>query len=96
MNKKSVFSQIIILIAVALLCIVLTVTIALLVGSANTDFFDFSNLNFSNMIPVILLGGFISCVVVGIIVLFILKNIFLKAKGEIKNYFSKNNDGGKK
>lgn len=96
MKKKSVFSQIIILIIVALICIVLTVTIALLAGSANTDFFHFSNLNFSNMIPIIIIGGFISCVVVGIIVLVVSKNIFFKAKDEIKNYFSENNDGGKK
>jgi len=48
------------------------------------------------MIPIIIIGGFISCVVVGIIVLVVSKNIFFKAKDEIKNYFSENNDGGKK
>lgn len=96
MKNKSVFSQIIILIIVAVLCIVLTATIALLAGSVNTDILDLSNLNISNMIPVIIIGGFISCVVIGIIVLVVSKNIFFKAKDEIKNYFSENEDGGKK
>ena len=96
MKNKSVFSQIIILIIVAVLCIVLTATIALLAGSVNTDILNLSNLNISNMIPVIIIGGFISCVVIGIIVLVVSKNIFFKAKDEIKNYFSENEDGGKK
>lgn len=96
MKNKSIFSQIIILIIVAVLCILLTATMALLAGSANVDIFDFSNLNISNMIPVMIVGGFISCVVIGIIVLIVSKNVFFKAKDEIKNYFSEKDDGGKK
>ncbi len=92
MKKKSVFSQIIFLIILALICVVLTVGIAFLVGSANTTFFDFSNLNLANMLPVLLLGGFLSCVVIGIAVLFISRSVFYKAK----EYFIETNDNGGK
>ena len=54
---------------------------------------DFENLNFSNMVPILILGGFISCVVVGITVLFVARSIFYK----VKNYFSEEDkDGGDK
>ena len=68
------------LVILSVICIVLTVGIALLVGSSNMTLFDFKNLNFSNMIPVLILGGFISCVVVGITVLFVVRSIFYKVK----------------
>ncbi len=92
MKNKSFFSQIILLIILSLVCIVLTVGIALFVGSSDTTFFDWRNLNFSNMIPVLIFGGFISCVVVGITVLFVARSIFLK----VKDYFieTSKNDGG--
>ena len=91
MKKRSVFSQIILLLIAALICVVLTVTIAWLVGSVDTTIFDFRDLNISNMIPVIVIGGFISCAVVGVLVLVVAKNVFLK----LKDYFSDtNHDGG--
>ncbi len=83
------------LIILSLVCVILTVGIALFVGSCNTTLFDFQNLNFANMIPVLILGGFISCVVVGITVLFVARSVFLK----VKDYFSEtneNNGGNKK
>lgn len=80
------------LVILSVVCIVLTVGIALFVGSYNTTLFDFKNLNFSNMIPVLILGGFISCVVVGITVIFIARSAFLK----VKDYLSDNNGGDKK
>lgn len=80
MKNKSLFSQIMLLVILSVICIVLTVGIALLVGSSNMTLFDFKNLNFSNMIPVLILGGFISCVVVGITVLFVVRSIFYKVK----------------
>ena len=80
MKNKSFFSQIMLLVIMSVICIVLTVGIALLVGSSNTTFFDFENLNFSNMIPVLILGGFISCVVIGITVLLLLGQYFIKLK----------------
>lgn len=90
MKNKSFFSQIMLLIILSLICVILTVGIALFVGSYNTTLFDFENLNFANMIPVLILGGFISCVVVGITVLFVARSVFLK----LKDYFTENNKNG--
>ena len=90
LKSKSFFSQIILLIILSVICVTLTVGIALLVGSSNTTLFDFENLNFSNMIPVLIIGGFISCVVVGITVLFVARSIFYK----LKNYLLSNDKNG--
>lgn len=84
MKNKSLFIQIISLIILAVICLLLTVGIAFLAGSLNADLFDFKNLNFSNMIPILLIGGFISCVVVGICVLFVARTAFFKAKDFLK------------
>ena len=95
LKNKSFFSQIMLLVILSLVCVILTVGIALFVGSCNTTLFDFQNLNLANMIPVLILGGFISCVVVGITVLFVARSVFLK----VKDYFietNENNGGNKK
>ncbi len=92
MKKKSVFSQILLLVILSVVCIVLTVGIAIFAGSFNAEIFDLKNLNFANMIPVLILGGFISCVVVGITVLFVARAIFLK----VKDYLTENNGGNEK
>lgn len=89
MKNKSLFSQLIILIIVAVVCILLTAGMALLFGSVETSLFDLRNLNISNMIPVIIIGVFLSCVVVGITVLFVSRNSFLK----FKDYISDKKDG---
>ena len=68
------------LVILSVICVVLTVGITLLVGSSNTTLFNFENLNFSNMIPVLMLGGFISCVVIGITILYVARSIFYKVK----------------
>ena len=47
MKNKSLFFQIITLIILALICLMLTVGIALLAGSLKVELFDFQNLNFS-------------------------------------------------
>ena len=78
------------LVVLSVFCVVLTVGIALLAGSYHTTLFDFKNLNFSNMITVLILGGFISCVVVGITVLFVTRTIFYK----VKNYLSEEDKNG--
>lgn len=91
MKNKSFFSQIMLLLIISAVCILLTVGIALLAGSSNTTFFDFGNLNFSNMLPVLILGCFISCVVIGIAVLFTARTVFFK----VKNYLF-DNEGEKK
>lgn len=91
--KKSIFSQLLIAIIVALICIVLTVVIALMVGSANADLFDFSNLNWANVIPIILIGLFMTGGIVGVILLITAKDIFIKAKEYMEQT---KKDGGKK
>ncbi|MBR7131916.1 MAG: hypothetical protein IKD04_00125 [Clostridia bacterium] len=90
--KNRSFSQIILLVILSVICVILTVGLALFAGSYNANLFDFENLNFANMIPVLIFGGFISCVVVGITVLFVSRSIFLK----VKNYLSDDNGGDKK
>lgn len=94
MKNKSIFSQILMLIVLALVCVILTVVIAYLCGSAQETIFDFSNLNFANIIPVLFICGLVSCVVLGITVLFIARTIFVKTK----EYFIENDgdNGGKK
>lgn len=83
-KNKSLFTQAIFIIILAVLCLLLTVGIAFLAGSINTEIFDFKNMNFSNMLPVLLIGGFISCVIVGICVLFVARTAFFKAKDFLK------------
>lgn len=92
LKNKSFFSQIILLIVLALVCIVLTVGVALFAGSFNTTFFDLRNLNFANMIPVLIIGGFISCVVIGITVLYVSRSVFLKVRDNFIEINKK--DGG--
>lgn len=91
MQKKSVFTQVLIVIAISVVCILITVALALLFGSIDTTIFDLQKLNFANMIPIILIGGFISCVIIGISILIVSKNSFLK----LKDYFSENNNDGR-
>lgn len=91
MKNKSLFTQVISVIILAIICLLLTLGIAFLAGSLNTEMFDFKNLNFSNMIPVLLIGGFISCVIVGICVLFICRTAFVK----VKDFFNENNQENK-
>lgn len=92
MKNKSLFAQIIALIIIVIVCILFTFTIALLAGSLNAELFDFKNLNFSNMIPVLIIGGFMSCVIVGICFLFIARTAFFK----VKDYLEENHKNNKK
>ena len=91
MKDKSLFTKIILVIILAVLCIVTTVSIALLFGSVDSSLFDFRNLNFANMIPVLLIGGFLSCVIIGIAVLFIARTAFFK----VKDYLNDNTKSDK-
>ena len=88
MKNKPLFIQIMMVIIIALICLVLTVGIAILAGSLKVNLFDFQNMNFSNMIPILLIGGFISCAIVGICILFLAHTAFIKAK----DYFKKTNN----
>ena len=91
--KNPIFSKLLIAIVVALICIALTVSIALMVGNTSTDLIDFSELNWSNVIPIIILGMFITGGIVGVILLIAVKDVFVKAKEYIDQ---SNKDGGKK
>ena len=92
MKNKSLFVQFITIIILAILCLLLTVGIAILAGSLNTELFDFRNLNFSNMIPVLIIGVFITCAIIGICFLFFARTAFFKAK----DYLEDNNKNNKK
>lgn len=92
MKNKSLFMQFITLIILAILCLLTTVGVAILVGSLNTELFDFKNLNFSNMIPILIIGGFLSCVIIGICFLFFARTAFFKAK----DYLEENQKNNKK
>ena len=73
------------LVIVVFVCIVLTISIALFVGSSDMILFDFRDFNFANALPIFIIGGFISCTIVVITLLFLLWAIYLK----VKDYFSK-------
>ncbi len=88
MKKKSVFVQIILVAAILLACIVTTVCVALLFGSVDTTLFDWKNLNFANMLPVFIVGGFLTCVIVGIAVIILSRSVFYK----VRDYFFENNE----
>lgn len=92
LKDKSLFSKILLLILLVVLCIVTTIGIALLAGSSDTALFDFGNLNFGNLIPVLIIGCFISCIVIGIALLFVARSVFSK----LRDYFEENNKNGGK
>ena len=92
MSKKSIFAKIMIIIAVAIGCLLLTAAVAVLLGSNSADLFNLSDLNLSNMIPVIVIGGFIGCVAVGILVIVLAKDVFVK----VKDYLFGKENGGEK
>ena len=79
MKNKSLFIRIIAVIIIAMICLTLTVIMALIAGALDTELFDFKNLNYSNLIPVLLIGGFISCFTVGLCILFVARTAILKA-----------------
>ncbi len=90
MKEKSFFSQIVFLIILAFVCFLITIGLAVFAGSYSTTLFNFSNFNFVNMIPILLIGMFISCIVIGIAVLYASKSVFTK----ITEYFKDNKIGG--
>ena len=86
MKNKSLFVQIIFLILLTVCLLFLTIAVAFLAGTFNVELIDFKSLNISNMIPVFIVGGFLSCVTIGICCLFIGRKAFMKAK----DYFEEN------
>ena len=91
MNKKSLFTKAVLLILLALFCIIMTVVFAWIFGSVDTVIFDFRSLNFANVIPVLIIGAFFTCVIVGLAVLLFSRSAFLKVKDLLKE---NNDDGG--
>ena len=90
MKKKSTFAMILTVIIVALVGIVLTIFIAFMAGSIDTQLFDFKDLNLANFIPVIIIGGFLTAITVGFVILFASKSIFMK----IRDYFLEDKKNG--
>lgn len=90
MKKKSVFFQLVLLIIIIVCGILLTVTATLFAGSDSRMLFDFKDFNIANAIPVLILGIFITCVVAGIVVLFISRAAFYK----VKEYLKETNKNG--
>ena len=76
MKKKSVFSKVLTIFIFIMVCLAITVAVALIMGSTETELFDFKNLNISNVIPVIFIGGFVCSITVGILVLFLGRDIY--------------------
>ena len=96
MKNKPVFIQIITLIILAVVCFSFTIAAAVLAGSLNAELFDFENFNFSNMIPVLLIGIFISCVIIGVCSMFVIRSVFCKAKDYLKENQKNNKKGDTK
>ena len=92
MKKDSLFTKIIILFIVLFVCVAFTLTAAWLIGGMDKNIFDLSNLNLYNAVPVLILGGIISCFVVGIGVLFLSRNVLIK----LKKFFIEEDGGDKK
>lgn len=84
MKKNSLFGKILLLMILSFICIAITVFVSLLAGASGAELFNFQNLNLSNMIPVFIVGGIISCFIISIAVLFVCRTVFLK----VKDYFS--------
>ena len=80
MKKMTVFRRLLLLVLIIFLCLAITATATLLAGAVRVDMFDFDNLNLSNMIPVLIAGGVLSCFTIGIACLFLGRTIFFKVK----------------
>ena len=90
MKKKSTFAMILTVAIVALVGIVLTVLVAFMAGSIDAQLFDFENLNLANVISVMIIGGFLTAITVGFVILFASKSVFMK----IRDYFLNDKKNG--
>lgn len=88
-KQGSVFAKAVILLVVAAICVIVTLTAALLIGSVDMNLFDLSRLNLANTAFVLIIGGIISVLVIGIAVLFLSREVF----NITKKYIFKD-DGG--
>ena len=96
MKNKSVFSYVLLLIIIAAFGIAVTVGLAFFIGALDKSVIDFGNLNLSNVITVLVIGGFVTCVAIGITALFTAKTMFFKVKDFLTEQNENNKNGGKK
>lgn len=92
MKQKSVLFQVVCLAIIGLVCILLTISLALLAGSVQESIFDLKNLNIGNVIPIIIIGVFVSCAIIGIGVIFVSNSVFHK----VRDYLKENKDNQNK
>ncbi len=85
MKDKSLFTRVLLLAAVFFICLAMTVGITLIFGAIDVTLFDFSKLNFSNMIPVFIVGLFISFIIVFFVFMFVGRTAFTKFIDYINN-----------
>lgn len=90
MKNRSTFALVLTVAIVALVGIVLTILVAFLAGNMDVQLFDFENLNLANFVPVIIIGGFLTAITVGFVILFASKSIFMK----IRDYFLEDKKNG--
>ena len=88
MKKENLWTKMIILVLVVFFCLFMTLALAFLAGSIEESLFDFKNLNFGNMIPVLIIGGLMSCMILSICFLLFSKSFSHK----IREFLSKDND----
>lgn len=91
MKNKSIFPKVVLLFLLAVVCVALTVGVALFAGSLGGEMISLKDLNLSNVIITFVIGMFISFAIIITAMLFLARNIFynlkeyyLKIKGESK------------
>lgn len=88
LKKENLWTKMILLVLIIFLCLFLTLALAFLAGSIEKPLFDLRNLNIGNMIPVLILGGLMSCMVLSICFLLFSKSFSVK----IKELWEQNSD----
>ncbi len=88
MKKENLWTKMIVLVLVIFFCLFMTLALAFLAGSVEEPLFDFGNLNFSNMIPVLIIGGLMSCMILSVCFLLFSKSF----SGKIREFLAKDSD----
>jgi energy-coupling factor transporter transmembrane protein EcfT len=82
----------VIFVLVIFFCLFLTLALAFFAGSIEKPLFDFRNINLGNMIPVLIIGGLVSCMIISICFLLLSKSFSEK----LKELWDKNNSKSQK
>ena len=88
MKNRSLFKLVVIVVLVAVICFVVTLLAALVAGALDAELLNFENLNLSNVLVVLLIGGFISSAVIGLSFLFLTRTAYNK----FREYLNENNN----